>query len=96
MLLILVFPEGAGGDEVGGFDHGRLAGEPEQVAELGAHLACGIFVTHGIVEEADRTGFHESSIRRILYKLEDRLDALQAGGPGPSDPACVSLGMQGV
>jgi RNA polymerase sigma factor (sigma-70 family) len=32
-----------------------------------------------LAEIASRTGFHESSIRRILYKLEDRFDALQAG-----------------
>jgi len=29
-----------------------------------------------LAEIADRTGFHESSIRRILYKLEARLDEL--------------------
>lgn len=31
-----------------------------------------------LAEIASRTGLHESSIRRILYKLEDRLEALQA------------------
>jgi RNA polymerase sigma-70 factor (ECF subfamily) len=30
-----------------------------------------------LAEIASRTGLHESSIRRILYKLEDRLEALQ-------------------
>jgi RNA polymerase sigma factor (sigma-70 family) len=32
-----------------------------------------------LAEIASRTGLHESSIRRILYKLEDRFDALEAG-----------------
>jgi RNA polymerase sigma factor (sigma-70 family) len=45
-----------------------------------AHHELLVLKTRGapLAEISQRTGFHESSIRRILYKLEDRLEAAQA------------------
>jgi RNA polymerase sigma-70 factor (ECF subfamily) len=37
-----------------------------------------------LAEIATRTGLHVSSIRRILYRLEDRLDSLQVESDGPA------------
>lgn len=36
-----------------------------------------------LAEIASRTGLHESSIRRILYRLEDRFDSLQVESDSP-------------
>jgi RNA polymerase sigma factor (sigma-70 family) len=42
-----------------------------------------------LAEISERTGLHPSSVRRILYELEDRYDALEARERDAEEAACV-------